>query len=263
MSENQTQKFEVKFKPRFGDIKIHWTGNLEDPKELFSLINDSMEEWLEADRPSIWIKLHGKDLDFLNQFIDFGFTMHRLKKGNIIVLNKWIRKGSKTLPPGPFGYYGVGGMCINDEGKVLCVRENYKTGPGPWKLPGGLYDLEKDRKFSDTAIREVFEETGVRAKFDHLVNTRLVHSSAMFHAPDLYSIVRLTPLTTEIHFDPVEIADAQWVDLDVLAANPYPMLGLAVEAEKRGDKGFDEKEANVYHPHSIYLRKFDDEEENQ
>ena len=252
-------QFEVKYKPRFGDIKIHWTGNLEGTAELFELINNKMGEWLESDRPSIWIKLKGKDLDYLNQFIDFGFTMHRLKKGNIIVLNKWIRKGSKTLPIGPYGYYGVGGMCINEEGKVLCVRENYKTGPGPWKLPGGLYDPEKDQKFSDTAIREVLEETGITAKFDHLVCSRVVHNSSMFHAPDFYSIVRLTPLTTEIHFDPVEIADAQWVDLDVLAANPYPMLGIAVEAERKGDRGYDEKLSNVFHPHAIYCRKFDEE----
>ena len=218
-----------------------------------------MEKWLKEDRPSIWVSLKGKDLDYINKFIDFGFEMHRLKPGNEIVLNKWIRKSSKTLPVGPFGYFGVGGMCINEEGKVLCVRENYKTGPGPWKLPGGLYDVEKDRKLSDTAVREIFEETGVKAKFDHVINYRFVHKSYMFDAPDLYTNCRLTPETTDIHFDPVEIAEAAWIEPSVLAENQYPILRHAVEAELSGDPGISEEESTVRHIHTFYKRANDKE----
>ena len=249
-----SSKFSYALKPRFGDIKIHWQGELGDPMELFQFINDNMADWLEKDLPSMWIKLKGKDLDHLNQIIEFGFEMHRLKPGNVIVLNKWIRPGRKTLPIGPFGYFGVGGMCINKEGKVLCVRENYKKGPGPWKLPGGLYDLDKDRKLSDTAIREVFEETGIKAKFEHLVNSRFLPQSTMFRSPDLYTVCRLTPLTDEIKYDPVEIAEAAWIDPQILVDQGYPMMRYAVEAEKAGDIGYEEVEHDVYGFHAIYKR---------
>ena len=62
---------------------------------------------------------------------------------------------------------GVGGMAVNTQNQVLCVREAM-TQPewdgackvGNWKLPGGLMDLGEE--IPEAVCREVFEETGVR-----------------------------------------------------------------------------------------------------
>lgn len=247
-------KFNVNFKPRHGEINIGWDGDLGDPSELFKFIEDNLEGWKKQNGAAIWVKLQGNDLEHVKKFIDQGFEMHRLENNKAICMNRWIRSTQKTIPIGPFGYFGVGGMCFNEEGKLLCIRENHKNGPGPWKIPGGLFDIEKDKKFSDTAIREVFEETGIRTKFEHVINSRFNAKSVMFGAPDLYTIVRLSPLTTEIKKDPLEIAEAAWIDPQDLVKQGYPMNKFAIDMEKEGDIGYTEFDSDVHSPHTIYMR---------
>lgn len=65
---------------------------------------------------------------------------------------------------------------INAKQEVLCVREARTPNDQPartsWKLPGGLMDLGEE--IGEAAAREVYEETGVRAKFQSLVSMRCV-----------------------------------------------------------------------------------------
>ncbi|EAX87562.1 hydrolase, NUDIX family protein [Trichomonas vaginalis G3] len=245
-------KFSSYYKVRFGDVKIKWDGNLQDPKELLDFINNHINEWKKEDRPSIWVKLRGTDLKHLYPLIMQGFDIHRSKSGNVIVLNKWIREKSKTLPNPPFAYLGVGGMCINNEGQILAVRENYKTGPSPWKLPGGLFDPRKDKKLSDTAVREIMEETGIQAEPMYMVTSRFWPKSNTFQAPDLFHIFRLKPLSTKIKYDPYEIHSAAWVKPDVLINCGYDLIKFAVQSQIQNKIGLLERET-VYRNNHQFL----------
>lgn len=51
------------------------------------------------------------------------------------------------------------------EGKFLLVRESY----GTWEHPGGL--VMEGEGFESAAVRETFEETGLRVKISKLVNS--------------------------------------------------------------------------------------------
>jgi ADP-ribose pyrophosphatase YjhB (NUDIX family) len=59
---------------------------------------------------------------------------------------------------------------------VLCVfqaiveKYNFLDSAKRWKVPGGL--VEKNERLCDAVEREVFEETGVRAKFSGVVCMR-------------------------------------------------------------------------------------------
>jgi ADP-ribose pyrophosphatase YjhB (NUDIX family) len=123
---------------------------------------------------------------------------------------------------------------LNSDGKILAVRERYRSGPGPWKLPGGLFDPEKDEKISDGAIRECFEETGVETEYVSLGVQRCVKVSSLFHQMDIYTVVVVRPLTTEIKFDPVEIADCQWLDQEFFLSKTYPMAAEFVRIVLEG-----------------------------
>ena len=235
-------------KKRFGDYLIFWKGELNNANEVIAFIEANINQWMEEDSPSLWIRLKDNDLSFLVDFMKYDFKMHRIKNGNILVLNKWIRKTSYTLPPAPFSYLGVGVLCYNHEGKVLAVRENYKTGPGPWKFPGGLFDPTKDKNLSQGAIRECLEETGIHAKFEYVALQRFCMNSSCFHYPDIYSVCKLTPLTEEIKYDPVEIADCQWLDPQELIDKGHPFAKPLLEAAQKAKTGpieiFNEKTAN-------------------
>lgn len=57
---------------------------------------------------------------------------------------------------------GVGALVLNGEGtQVLMGLRKGSHGAGTWALPGGW--LEVNEEFTQCALREVFEETGLRA----------------------------------------------------------------------------------------------------
>jgi 8-oxo-dGTP diphosphatase len=60
----------------------------------------------------------------------------------------------------------VDGLILKDKKVLLIKRKNYPF-RGKWALPGGF--VEYKEKTEDTAIREVFEETGLKTKINNLV----------------------------------------------------------------------------------------------
>ena len=59
-----------------------------------------------------------------------------------------------------------------------------------WKRAGGLADLGEE--LAETASREVWEETGVRADFQGVVGFRHQHNT-VFGVSDLYFVCKMTP----------------------------------------------------------------------
>ncbi len=56
---------------------------------------------------------------------------------------------------------GVGAVVLVN-GKVLLVRRATPPGKGKWSIPGGL--VEVGESLGDAAVRELYEETSVRAR---------------------------------------------------------------------------------------------------
>ena len=56
----------------------------------------------------------------------------------------------------------AGGIVIKNQ-KVLCLKKRN----GDWVLPKGRIEIGEDKE--ETALREVFEETGVRAKLEKYI----------------------------------------------------------------------------------------------
>lgn len=76
-----------------------------------------------------------------------------------------------------------------------------------------------NKSFSGTtAVREVFEETGVRSEFRSLLSIRQQHNHpGAFGMSDMYIICRLSPLTYEINFCTQECLRCEWLDISELA----------------------------------------------
>ncbi|WP_227395002.1 NUDIX hydrolase [Jeotgalibacillus aurantiacus] len=73
----------------------------------------------------------------------------------------WIR--SKT-GPAPIILNFAGACLFNSEGKLLLQK---RGDSGKWGLPGGAIELGESS--AEAAIREIFEETGLKMKIDHLI----------------------------------------------------------------------------------------------
>ena len=55
-------------------------------------------------------------------------------------------------------------VVVWSRGKILLVRKSYRNG---WSIPGGL--LKKDETWAQAAMRETFEEVGIRVPEEDLV----------------------------------------------------------------------------------------------
>ena len=89
------------------------------------------------------------------------------------MLTKWLPQTLNTMPGFASHYVGVGGIVLNsDKTKLLCILERKPPTDGGrlWKLPGGL--VEAGESLEDSVVREVWEETGIKAKLTSVLGYR-------------------------------------------------------------------------------------------
>lgn len=83
-------------------------------------------------------------------------------------------EGTGPLEEKPARHYptqplvGVSTLCWNDE-KILVIKRGREPYKNYWALPGGLVELGET--LSDAALRELAEETGVRARINCHLDT--------------------------------------------------------------------------------------------
>lgn len=69
----------------------------------------------------------------------------------------------------------------------------------------------------DTAVREVFEETGIKSEFKSLLSVRQQHTNpGAFGKSDMYIVCRLKPYSFTINFCQQECLRCEWMDLSDL-----------------------------------------------
>lgn len=120
------------------------------------------------------------------------------------------------------------------QGKVLLVRRANPPDPGRWGFPGGK--IEPGETYMDAAIRELAEETTVRAEALRAIDTLDV----IVREPDgalKFHYVLVAVLCRFIDGTPVagdDVHDAGWFDPAQIAATPQIFLdrvaGLAARA---------------------------------
>ncbi len=81
----------------------------------------------------------------------------------------------------PYGLT-VRAVIFNSEGRILLLQRSFRSRnyPGKWEFPGGKVD--PGERFDDAMVREVLEETGLRAtikRFIGATEARLPHVNAI------------------------------------------------------------------------------------
>ncbi|XP_027027518.1 nucleoside diphosphate-linked moiety X motif 6 isoform X2 [Tachysurus fulvidraco] len=179
------------------------------------LLRESVCVWQSEGRVAVWLHVPLCRSRLAEAAALQGFIFHHAVRDEA-VLSLWMGDGESRLPHYATHQVGVAGAVVNQSnGKVLVVQDKNRA-KNMWKFPGGLSNPTEN--IGDTAVREVFEETGIRSEFRSLLSIRQQHHHpGAFGNSDMYLICRLAPVTYNINFCKHECLRCEWMDLAKLA----------------------------------------------
>ncbi|XP_060102801.1 nucleoside diphosphate-linked moiety X motif 6 [Heteronotia binoei] len=182
---------------------------------LSPFLLDSVNQWKAEGHKAVWLHVPILQSKFITAAAEQGFTFHHAVSDSA-TLTLWLGEGLSKLPHYATHQLGVAGAVLDvNTGKVLVVQDRNKT-TNLWKFPGGLSEPGED--IGNTAIREVFEETGIKSEFKSLISIRQQHRHpGAFGKSDMYIICRLEPSSFNISFCQQECLRCEWIDLAELA----------------------------------------------
>jgi len=178
----------------YGGVIVDEARLPSDPREFSARLAASLAAWRARGVRGVWIKLPPALSSLVAPAIrEHDFDYHHAEPSHVM-LTRWLplEDGVESgLPPNASHQVGVGALVVDARrGLVLAVQE--RTGPlrgkGVWKLPTGLVHAGED--LHAAAVREVEEETGVRARFAGVLAVRQAHGFA-FGKSDLFFLCAL------------------------------------------------------------------------
>ena len=198
-------------------------------------LDESLESWNEQGVRGVWLKVPIARASYVPVVVSRGFEFHHAEK-EYVMLTKWLPENEENkLPAAATHHVGIGAFVTrvnpSDARKrdVLMVQElrGPAAGRDLWKLPTGLLDVGED--VPEAAVREVMEETGVKAEFVSILSARHSHGTH-FGRSDMFFVVALRALSDELIRCPKEIEKVEWKDLEFFANNPKIEQGTAMWA---------------------------------
>ncbi|XP_072440297.1 nucleoside diphosphate-linked moiety X motif 6 isoform X1 [Chiloscyllium punctatum] len=246
---------------RFGAVSAHLEPGHFPPEldeiTFQNLLQDAIKYWRAEGKVAVWLHVPILQSRFIPAAAAQGFTFHHAEKDHS-TLALWLAKGESRLPAYATHQVGVAGAVFDEAtGKVLVVQDKNKI-KNAWKFPGGLSDLGED--IGETAVREVFEETGIRSKFLSLLSIRQQHNHpGAFGKSDMYIVCRLKAVSFDINFCQEECLRCEWMDLEELARSEHTTLITSRIAKLifyGYREGFDKIDVNMREFPAVYTGLF-------
>lgn len=257
------QKFEFDIN-KFNDIHIkssHISKFIETTDSdsiLFEkTLKDSLDNWSSEKRSAVWLYLP-IDLSHLAAIsAKYGFKYHHAED-NEAVLCKWLAHDRESkIPMFATHQVGVAGIVYRKDTDQLLMIQDRNMVRQLWKFPGGAANLGEN--IEETAVREVFEETGIKSKFASVIGFRQQHNYPGGHGrSDLYIVCRLEPLSYEINACRDEIKECEWLDVEKMCNySESKLTQLMARSIRHGSKsGFDQIDVRPKEMASVFPGRF-------
>ncbi len=220
----------------FGGILPQPDGLDADPVRFAVRLQHSLTVWRNDGYRVVWLEVPIERADLIPLAVAAGFGFHH-SDSRYLMMTLQLEEGA-FIPAFSSHYIGAGGVAINDRDELLVVRERYHRDPKRpprFKLPGGA--LDEGEHLEQGVVREVFEETGVRTRFDALVCFRHWHGYR-YGKSDIYFVCRLKPLSEEITIEAEEIAESRWMPVqEYLAAEQVSGFNKQIVLAARNSLG--------------------------
>lgn len=196
---------------KYGGVFVSGDDLPGTPAAFEAALRKSVEAW-ESHRAKIaWIQIPSGKTALLPAALACGFEFHHCQRDELMLVKRILPDA--YMPLASTHTIGVGAVVLSENRELLTALEqrDVTARPGYFKLPGGM--LEEGEHLADGAVREVYEETGVRAEFQGMLSLRH-HHRGQFGASNIYAVCVLRPLSFEISIDESEIGKAEWTPVD-------------------------------------------------
>jgi 8-oxo-dGTP pyrophosphatase MutT (NUDIX family) len=194
----------------FGGIVVDPAQLPEDADAFRQQLAESLPAWRGEGYKVAWLEVPIGRAALIPAAVDAGFTFHHSGDDYLLLTHRLVE--GAFVPHHATHYIGAGGVVLNDRRELLVVCEKYRRTSRPYyKLPGGA--LQPGEHLVQAVEREVFEETGVRARFEALVCLRHWHGYR-FGKSDIYFVCRLSPLSEEVSMQAEELDECLWMPVE-------------------------------------------------
>ncbi|RFF29955.1 NUDIX hydrolase [Wenzhouxiangella sediminis] len=198
-------------KNRYGGVFVPGKELPAGRDEFRDAMAAALAAWSREGLKLAWLEIPARRGELLPDALDLGFKLHHGRDETLMLVRRLV--DGAYIPDACTHSIGAGGLVLSEDRQILVVLEKRDRidRPEHLKLPGGM--LERGEHLADGAIREVFEETGIRTEFRGLVGMRH-HHRGQFGASNIYAVCRLSPLNFDIHLDGDELEKALWMPVD-------------------------------------------------
>ncbi|XP_058922779.1 nucleoside diphosphate-linked moiety X motif 6 isoform X1 [Kogia breviceps] len=246
---------------RFGGVSVR-LARLDavhrlDPAAFQRALQAAIQKWRSEGRVAVWLHIPILQSRFIAPAASLGFCFHHAESDSS-TLTLWLGEGPSRLPGYATHQVGVAGAVFDENTRKILVVQDRNKLKNMWKFPGGLSEPGED--IGDTAVREVFEETGIKSEFRSLLSIRQQHTHpGAFGKSDMYIICRLKPYSFTINFCQRECLRCEWMDLSdlVKTENTTPITSRIARLLLYGYReGFDKIDLTMEELPAVYTGLF-------
>jgi len=201
---------------RYNGMAIH-SDDLPDAMDVFNeRLLCSIAQWKSEGVHAVWLFLSSMQTHLIQTAMNCGFVYHHCTAAEVMMVQRLVPNAE--IPSFATHTMGVGAVIFSERKEILTIveRGDCISRPNHFKFPGGM--LERGEHIADGVVREVFEETGIKAEFEGLISFRH-HHGGQFGSSNIYAVCQLKPLTFDIVIDEVEIGKALWMPVNEFIEN--------------------------------------------